>query len=562
MDHSQAVETSGKPWLDEYPDGVPPTIDFSAYESLTALVDAFLAAYAERPAFSNRGTILTYAQVDALSAAFAAYLQSLPGLGRGDRIAIMLPNLLQSPIAILGVLRAGMVVVNVNPLYTPRELQHQLEDSGAKVIVVLENFAAKVESVLAHTALEKVVTTTVGDLHSAPKRMLIDFVVRYVKKLVPAWRIEGAEGFRSALALGRRQTAARPDLDHDDLAFLQYTGGTTGVAKGAELTHGNLVSNVLQVATWAEPFFDAKEGTVITPLPLYHIFALTVNLFGFSQLGGHNVLITDPRDLDSLIGDLRRAPFAFMSGVNTLFNALLHSPKFNELDFTHFEICLAGGMAVQRDVAERWKEVTGVPIAQGYGLTEASPVVTANPLDAQEFNGSVGLPLPSTDVAIHDDDGRPLPIGEVGEICVRGPQVMRGYWKRPADTADVLKAGWLLTGDIGRMDERGYVFIEDRKKDVIVVSGFKVFPNEVEDIIMLHAGVLEVAAIGVADESSGEAVKVCVVKKDPALTEDELIAHCRQSLTGYKVPSFVEFRDELPKTNVGKVLRRALKEPD
>ncbi len=562
MAHSHAPEAPARPWLSQYPAAVPTAIDPGRYDSLSELVDACLSRFAARPAFTNRGTTLTYAEVDSLSRAFAAYLQSLPGFERGDRIAIMLPNLLQSPIAMLGVLRAGMVVVNVNPLYTPRELEHQLRDSGAKAILVLENFAAKVEAVLAQTSIVEVITTTVGDQHAAPKRLLIDFVVRHVKRLVPSWHIAGTRSFRTALARGARLDFKKPKLRRDDLAFLQYTGGTTGVAKGAELTHGNIVSNVLQVATWAEPFFDADRGAVITPLPLYHIFALTVNLFGFAALGAHDVLITDPRDLDGLISELKRSPFAFISGVNTLFNALLHAPGFEKIDFSHLQICLAGGMAVQRDVAERWRAVTGVAIAQGYGLTEASPVVTANRLDTQEFNGSVGLPLPSTDIVIRDDDEAPVPIGESGEIWVKGPQVMRGYWQRKADTADVLKDGWLRTGDVGRLDAQGYLFIEDRKKDVIVVSGFKVFPNEVEDVIMSHPGVREVAAIGVPDASSGEAVKVCVVRKDPALTEDELIAHCRKSLTGYKIPRYVEFRKELPKTNVGKVLRRALKEQD
>ena len=552
---------SAQPWLAAYPEAVAPTIDI---EGIASLADLFLRRVhdcADDLAFSNEGTSLTFAQTERLSAAFAAYLRECKGLQKGDRVAIMLPNLLQSPIAIIGTLRAGCVVVNVNPQYTPRELQHQLKDSGAKAIVVLENFAATLADVIADTDVEHVVVARVGDQHSLLKRWIFNFVVRHVRKLVKPYRLTEAVAWRAALQRGGEQKWRDVELSQDDVACLQYTGGTTGVAKGAVLTHRNLIANVVQVANWAQPFFDRNAGTVVTPLPLYHVFALTVGLFGFLQLGGHNVLITDPRDIDRFVAALRQRPFVFMIGVNTLFNALLNNAGFSQLNFDAFTCTLAGGMAVQRSVAERWKSVTGCVIAQGYGLTEASPVVSANRLDAQSFNGSIGLPLPSTDVRIVADDGSVLPIGEIGEICVHGPQVMREYWQRPSETAGVLDDdGWLRTGDIGRMDESGFVFIEDRKKDMIIVSGFKVFPNEIEDVVAAHPGVGEVAAIGIPDEESGERVKLVVVRKDESLTENELRGFCRENLTGYKRPKTIEFRKELPKSNVGKILRRLLKE--
>jgi long-chain acyl-CoA synthetase len=552
---------SEAPWLANYPAAIPHTIDVDAYASLVAIFKDSVRRHADKPAFSNEGTTLTYAHLDTESAAFAAWLSAQPGLEKGDRVAIMLPNLLQSPIAVLGVLRAGMVVVNVNPQYTPRELQHQLSDSGAKAIVVLDNFAHTLAEIVAETEVKTIVTTAVGDQHAAPKRWLINFVIRYVRKMVKPASLPGALRWRAVLADGAARTWNDLALTHDDVACLQYTGGTTGVAKGAVLSHGNLVANVLQIATWAGPVFDPENGVVVTPLPIYHVFALTVGLFGFMKLGGHNLLITDPRDFDRFIATLAKQPFVFLIGVNTLFNALLQKEAFLKLDFSQLRCTLAGGMAVQRDVAERWQSVTGCTIAQGYGLTEASPVVSANLLDTKQFNGSIGFPLPSTEVGILDDDGNELPIGEVGEICARGPQVMRGYWQRPGETEKVITAeGWLRTGDIGRLDAEGRLYIEDRKKDMIVVSGFKVFPNEVEDVVATHAGVLEVAAIGVPDEESGERVKLFVVKADPALTEDDVREYCREHLTGYKRPSEVEFRSELPKSNVGKVLRRKLKE--
>ncbi|MBN1238614.1 MAG: AMP-binding protein [Gammaproteobacteria bacterium] len=551
---------SEKPWLDAYPPGVPAEIDPDQHRSLIAFLESRFEQFADRAAFTNRNSTLTFADVDRLSRAMAAYLQAIPGLGRGDRVAVMMPNLLQTPITLFAVLRAGMVVVNVNPLYTARELEHQLNDSGARVIVVLENFADTVMRALPHTDVERVIVTTVGDHFPLLERVATNFVVRHVKKLVPKWDIPDAAAYRDVLAEGEWHTYERPDVGPDDIAFLQYTGGTTGVAKGAELTHRNMLANTLQAAAWARPFFSVERGVVITPLPLYHVYSLTANLFCFVELGGHDVLITDPRDMRGFVAELKKRPFAFMTGVNTLFNALLHAPGLDEVDFSSLRVCMGGGMAVHRDVAERWQAATGVAIAQGYGLTEASPIVTANPLDQTAFNGSVGVPLPSTDVAIFDDHGQRLGPGEIGEICAKGPQVMAGYWQRPEETEKVFYPdGWLRTGDLGRMDDQGYVFIEDRKKDVIVVSGFKVYPNEVEDVVAAHPGVLEAAAVGVPDEQSGEVVKLFVVRKDPALTEQEVIAHCRRNLTGYKIPQHVEFIGELPKSNVGKVLRRELK---
>ena len=549
------------PWFAQYPQQVPREIDADAFASLTQLFMRRAREYSQAPAFTNEGTTLTFGDVERLSAAFAAWLTNETELGRGDRVAIMLPNLLQSPIAIIGALRAGMVVVNVNPQYTPRELRHQLRDSGAKAIVVLENFLHTLAEVVGETDVDTVIVASVGDQHSAVKRWLFNFVVRHVKRLVKRARLEGAVTWRQVLRAGSSNEWRDVELTHEDIACLQYTGGTTGVAKGAVLTHGNLVANVLQMTQWAGPFFDRNAGAVITPLPLYHVFALTVGLFGFLELGGHNVLITDPRDIRRFVATLGRQPFVFMIGVNTLFNALLHNAEFRQLDFGGFRSTLAGGMAVQRDVAERWKALTGSVIAQGYGLTEASPVVTANRLDTEEFNGSIGLPLPSTDVRIVDDDGNALAHGEAGEICVRGPQVMREYWQRPQETAEVIDAaGWLRTGDIGRMDAAGFIYIDDRKKDMIIVSGFKVFPNEVEDVVTAHPGILEAAAIGVPDEESGERVRLVVVRKDPGLGEEEIRRYCQENLTGYKRPRDIEFRDELPKSNVGKILRRLLKE--
>ena len=548
-----------KPWLSAYPQGVPAEIEPGRYASLNALLERSFRAHAQLPAFSNLGTTLSFADVDRLSRDFAAYLQSDTPLAPGDRVAVMLPNVLQYPVVAFGILRAGMVVVNVNPLYTPRELEHQLTDSGARAIVVLENFAVTVQAVLPATAIEKVIVTGLGDQCPPLKRLITHFVVRRIKRLVPAWRIAAAERYPDALGKGARAAYSDVAVGPEDIAFLQYTGGTTGVAKGAVLTHANMVSNVLQAAAWAGPFVTGRGDVVITPLPLYHVFSLTANLFCFVELGAHDVLITNPRDIPGLIKTLKREPFTFITGVNTLFVALLNAPGFGDVDFSRLKASMGGGMAVQRSVSDEWEALTGRPIAQGYGLTETSPIVCANPLDGRAFNGSVGLPLPSTEVTICDDGGTPLGVGEVGEICVRGPQVMREYWQRPEATAEVLVEGWLRTGDIGRMDEAGFVYIEDRKKDLIVVSGFNVYPNEIEEVVVAHPGVLEAAAVGIPDASSGEAVRLFVVAKDPELTESQLIGHCRANLTGYKIPREVVFRDELPKTNIGKVLRRALR---
>jgi len=550
-----------KPWLASYTQGVPAEIDADRYASLVALLESSFERFASQPAFTNLGTSLTFAEVERQSRAFAAYLQSVPGLAPGERVAIMLPNTLQYVVALFGVLRAGLVAVNVNPMYTVPELAHQLADSGARTIIVLENFASTVAAALPDTALQTVIVSRLGDHCPAPKRWLVNFIVKYVRKLVRPYRIAAAVEYRRALAAGASLTYTRPTIGGSDLAFLQYTGGTTGRAKAAMLTQRNMVANTLQAAAWARPFFAPDAGVVVTPLPLYHVYSLTANLFCFVELGGHDLLITDPRDLRSFISELRKTRFAFMTGVNTLYNALLHAQGFDSIDFSALRVSMGGGMAVQREVAMRWQAATGVPIAQGYGLTEASPIVCGNPLDRKEFDGSVGLPFPSTEVAIFDEQGAVLGTDEVGEICVRGPQVMAGYWQRPDETALVLfGAGWLRTGDLGRINAHGYVFIEDRKKDVIVVSGFKVYPNEVEDVATRQPGVLEAAAIGVPDEQSGEAVKLYVVRKDPSLTEADVLAHARVSLTGYKRPKHVEFVAELPKSNVGKVLRRALKE--
>ncbi|HUQ51979.1 MAG TPA: AMP-binding protein [Gammaproteobacteria bacterium] len=553
--------TPAKPWLAAYSPGVPAEIDADRYTSLVALLEASFARFAAQPAFTNLDTTLTFADVERLSRAFAAYLQALPGMQAGDRVAIMIPNTLQSPVALFGILRAGMVAVNVNPMYTVPELEHQLADSGAKAVVVLENFAHTVAVALPRTAVKHVVVTQLGDHCALLKRLVVNFVVKRVKKLVRPWAIPGAVAYRDALARGAAASYTAPPVTGRDLAFLQYTGGTTGRAKGAMLTQRNMVANTLQAAAWAGPFYAPDAGVVLTPLPLYHVYSLTANLLCFTELGAENVLITDPRDVKGFVELLRKTRFAFMTAVNTLFNALLHAPGFDSVDFSTLRVCMGGGMAVQREVALRWQQVTGVAIAQGYGLTEASPIVTANPLHLKEFNGSVGLPFPSTDVAVFDDEGRELGVGEVGEICARGPQVMAGYWQRPDETAQVLFGdGWLRTGDVGRLDAQGYLYIEDRKKDVIVVSGFKVYPNEIEDVAVRQPGVREAAAIGVRDAQSGEVVKLFIVRKDPMLTTAAVLAHARQNLTGYKIPRHVEFVDDLPKSNVGKVLRRALKE--
>ena len=551
-----------KIWLKEYPPGVPAEIDLNEFTSVKDILEKSCQRFADSPAYSNMGVTLRYRDIDRLSRDFAAFLQGL-GLDKRDRVAIMMPNVLQYPVALFGVLRAGMVVVNVNPLYTPRELEHQLNDSGAAVIVIVENFAHTLQQVLDKTMVKTVVMTQLGDLFPFPKRTLVNFVVKYLKKRVPAWKIPAAVPFRRALRAGAGQTLTDVPLNRNDLAFLQYTGGTTGVSKGAMLTHGNLVANLQQASAWLSSVSIPGKEIIVTALPLYHIFSLTVNGLTFMKAGGHNVLITNPRDMPGFVKELGKIRFTAITGVNTLFNGLLGTPGFDRLDFGALKLSMAGGMAVQRAVAENWRQVTGTPLIEGYGLTETSPLVTGNPLAVKEYNGSIGLPLPSTELSIRDDEDRELGIGQdqAGEICIRGPQVMRGYWNRPEETAKIMTHdGFLRTGDVGYVDERGYVRIVDRKKDMILVSGFNVYPNEIEDVVALHPGVLEVAAVGVPDERSGEVVKIVVVRKDPALSAEALIDHCRQHLTGYKVPRRIEFRTELPKSNVGKILRRLLRD--
>ncbi|MDY0013691.1 MAG: long-chain-fatty-acid--CoA ligase [Rhodocyclaceae bacterium] len=549
-------------WLQSYPPGVPAGIDVDEFRSLGQLFDQSVARYADRPAFVNMGKALSYRQLDRLSGQFAAFLREELGLAKGARVALMMPNLLQYPVALFGALRAGCAVVNCNPLYTTRELEHQLADSGAEVVVILENFAHTLQDALPRLpALGHVVVTSLGDLLDFPKGMLVNFVVRRVRKMVPPWRLPGSIPFRLALARGGAHPAGVAEVGPDDIAFLQYTGGTTGVAKGAILTHRNIIANLQQASAWIQPAVVAGEERIVTALPLYHIFSLTANCLTFLKLGATNLLITNPRDIPAFIKELAGFPFSVITGVNTLFNALLQHPDFARLDFRGLKIALGGGMAVQEVVAARWRQVTGKPLIEAYGLTETSPAVCINPMDLAEFNHSIGLPIPSTEVSIRDDQGRELALGQAGELCVRGPQVMEGYWNRPDETAKVMLAdGFLRTGDVAVMDGQGFVRLVDRKKDMILVSGFNVYPNEVEDVVASHPGVLEVAALGVPSEHSGEAVKIFVVRKDPALTEAEILAHCRENLTGYKVPHFVEFRDELPKTNVGKILRRALRD--
>ena len=550
-----------KIWLEQYPQGVPPEIDMSEFSSLKDILEKSCERFRDKPAYSNMGATLSYAEIDRLSTEFGAYLQKVAGLDRGSRIAIMMPNLLQYPIAVFGALRAGITVVNTNPLYTPRELEHQLCDSGAEAIVILENFADTLEKVIGKTSIRTVITTQIGDMLPFPKSLIINLVVKHVKKMVPQWNIPGTVRFKEALAQGRSQALEDLPLNHDDIAFLQYTGGTTGVAKGAVLSHGNLVANLQQAAAWIGTGLKLGEEKVVTALPLYHIFCLTANCLTFMKFGGENILITNPRDMPAFVKELGKHRFTAMTGVNTLFNGLLNTPGFEELDFSPVKLTLGGGMAVQEAVAIRWKKLTGAPLLEAYGLTETSPAVCINPIDLDDYNGSIGLPIPSTEVGFFDEDNKEVERGEIGELYVRGPQVMQGYWNRPDETtATITEGGWLHTGDMGYIDEHGYCFIVDRKKDMVLVSGFNVYPNEIEDVVAKHAGVLEVACIGVPDEKSGEAVKIVVVRKDPNLTRDMLIAHCREQLTGYKVPRHVEFRDELPKTNVGKILRRALKD--
>ncbi|MEO8536504.1 MAG: long-chain-fatty-acid--CoA ligase [Betaproteobacteria bacterium] len=547
-------------WLEHYPPGVPADIDVNEYASIREVFEESCRKFATRPAFSCMGRTVTFADLDALSSTFGAWLQGI-GCGKGTRVALMMPNILQYPVCVFGVLRAGCTVVNVNPLYTARELEHQLADAGAEVIVVVENFARTLQEVIGRTSIRQTVVTSIGEM-LAVKGHVVDLILRKVKKVVPKWSLPGAIRFSDAMRRGRKLSLSRVPLGHDDLAFLQYTGGTTGVAKGAMLLHRNIVANMLQARAWIRPVLDdARREVVLTPLPLYHIFALTANCLVFMSLGGENVLIPNPRDIPRFIREMRRYRFTAMTGVNTLFNALLNHPNFARVRFRHFHLTLGGGMAVQEAVARRWKDVTGSTLVEAYGLTETSPAATINPFNAPAYTGSIGLPVPSTDIVLRDESGRDVPRGEPGEVCIRGPQVMAGYWKRPDETARVMTSdGFFMSGDIGTMDERGYVTIVDRKKDMILVSGFNVYPNEIEQVVAMHPGVLECAAVGVLDKKSGEAVKLFVVRKDASLTADALIRHCREHLTGYKCPHDVEFRHELPKSNVGKILRRELRD--
>jgi long-chain acyl-CoA synthetase len=562
---SVALET--KPWLNNYPPGVPAEVDVDVYSSLPDLLEEAFRKHASRRAAMCMDVAITYRDIDEMSAALGAWLQA-KGLQRGDRVALMMPNIPQYTVAIAAVLRAGFAVVNVNPLYTPRELEHQLKDSGAKAIVILENFATTLQEVLDRTQVQHVVLASMGDMLGFWKGLLINFVVRHVRKMVPEFKLPIDQGrsvtrFNMALAEGHRMSLQRPAMTPDDVAFLQYTGGTTGVSKGATLSHRNVIANILQTEAWFKPMLDRlgdKPLTVVCALPLYHIFALTICYMMGARLGSMNLLIPNPRDIPGFIKTLQKHRVNMFPAVNTLFNALANDPEFARLDFSELVVSNGGGMAVQQATAEKWLKITGCPVVEGYGLSETSPVATSNRLDLKEFTGTIGLPIPSTDIAIRDDDGRDLPFGQAGEICIRGPQVMAGYWNRPDETAKVMTSdGFFRSGDVGVMDERGYVKIVDRKKDMILVSGFNVYPNEIEQVVNLHPGVLECAAVGVPDAKSGEAVKLFVVKKDPTLAEEDLIDYCKENFTAYKRPKYIEFRDDLPKTNVGKILRRELR---
>ena len=551
-----------KIWLESYADGTPEELPAPEFKSLRELIDHSFKRYADRPCYTNMGTTITYRDLDRLSMQFASYLQNSLGLVKGERVAIMLPNILQYPVILSGIFRAGLVAVNVNPLYTARELKHQLSDSGARCIVVLDNFACTLEEVIADTTVDHVVTTKVGDLLKFPKNLLVNFALKHIKKAVPAYSLPGSVTLRKALNEGSKNPVSHVELGFADLAFLQYTGGTTGLSKGAMLSHRNMVSNVQQGLAWiGESLGDRENIVAITALPLYHIFSLQSNCLSIMVDGGENILITNPRDMPGFVKELSKHKFVYFTGVNTLFAGLLNTPGFADLDFSSLKITIGGGMAVQEAVSKQWREVTGQHITQAYGLTETSPGAIINLPGIDEFTGSIGLPISSTEVMICDDDGRPLDIGEAGEICIKGPQVMEGYWQQPEETDKVmLPGGWFRTGDVGRMNEGGFVFIEDRKKDMILVSGFNVYPNEIEGVAVELAGVLEAAAIGQADEKSGEVVKLFIVRSDPSLTEQQVKAHCRENLTGYKVPRIIEFRVDLPKTNVGKILRRALRD--
>ena len=549
-----------KVWLKSYPPGIPEDVDLNAYASVTDVFEQAIRQFGASPCFTNMGTTLTYDEMDRYTDQLASYLQSLPGMTRGDRVAVMMPNVLQNPIAIFAILRGGFTVVNTNPLYTPHELKHQLSDSGAKAIIVMENFCHTLDEVIADCPIQHVITTQLGDMLNFPKSLIVNLVVKYLKKMVPKFSLPQGIAFKQALRLGSGKRHQPVPVTHDDIAFLQYTGGTTGVAKGAMLTHGNMTANMQQASAWIKDVVNEAEEVIITALPLYHIFSLTANCLTFMKVGALNYLITNPRDMPGFVKELQGLHFTAFTGVNTLFNGLMNTPGFEQIDFSNLKLALGGGMAVQQPVAERWQKLTGTPLLEAYGLTETSPAVCINPLNLSEYNGSIGLPVPSTEVSVQDEDGQLLPQGEVGELCVRGPQVMKGYWQKPEETAKVLDSnGWLKTGDVAQMDELGFFRIVDRLKDMILVSGFNVYPNEIEAIIAGHDGVLEVGVIGQPDDACGEIVKAVIVRKDPTLDAAAIIAHCRESLTGYKIPKIVEFRDELPKTNVGKILRRELR---
>jgi long-chain acyl-CoA synthetase len=560
MEKTSAME---KIWLKNYQAGVAAEIDINEFKSVSEVFERSAAKFRDRPALACMDKILSYGELDQLSANFASYLQNTLGLAKGSRVAIMMPNLLQYPVAVFGALRAGCTVVNVNPLYTPRELEHQLKDSGAETILILENFANVLEQVLPRTPVKNVVIASIGDMLGFPKRLIVNFVVRKVKKMVPPWHIAKHTSFNDALAAGARQPMRKVDVGHDDIAFLQYTGGTTGVSKGAMLTNANIIANMLQAGEWVKHSVREGQEIIVTALPLYHIFSLTANMMVFTELGAMSVLITNPRDIPGFVKELKKYKVTAITGVNTLFNALLNNPDFKTVDFSTWRLALGGGMAVQKAVADKWKDITGTPLIEAYGLTETSPAACINPLDLKAYNGTIGVPIPSTEIQVRDNEGREVAQGESGELCIRGPQVMKGYWNRPEETAKVIdNQGFLATGDMAIITPEGFVKLVDRKKDMILVSGFNVYPNEIEDVVALHPGVLEVACIGVPDDKSGEVVKVFVVKKDPALTEADVLSHCRANLTGYKVPKSVEFRQELPKTNVGKILRRALRDAE
>ncbi|AOZ66950.1 long-chain-fatty-acid--CoA ligase FadD [Haemophilus influenzae] len=553
-----------KIWLQNYPEGSEKFLDTSKYESILDMFDKAAREHPDRPAYINMGQVLTFRKLEERSRAFAAYLQNEFKLQRGDRVALMMPNLLQYPIALFGILRAGLIAVNVNPLYTPRELELQLQDSGTVAIVVVSNFASTLEKVVFNTNVKHVILTRMGDQLSFGKRTLVNFIVKYVKKLVPKYKLPHAVTFREVLSIGKYRQYVRPEISREDLAFLQYTGGTTGVAKGAMLTHGNIITNVFQAKWIAEPFIGdhSRTRSAILALPLYHVFALTVNCLLFLELGVTAILITNPRDIEGFVKELKKYRFEAITGVNTLFNALLNNENFKEVDFSALKLSVGGGMAIQQSVATRWHELTGCNIIEGYGMTECSPLIAACPINVVKHNGTIGVPVPNTDIKIIKDDGSDAKIGEAGELWVKGDQVMQGYWQRPEATSEVLKDGWMATGDIVIMDESYSLRIVDRKKDIILVSGFNVYPNEIEDVVMLNYKVSEAVAIGVPHAVSGETIKIFVVKKDDSLTRDELRNHCRQYLTGYKVPKEIEFRDELPKTNVGKILRRVLRDEE